>query len=265
MTRNSSATHRRRTLWGGHGAEAPALRGVASATPHYGELTINLLARGVEIIEGVIRHCTEMSIDRQYVDSHGQSEVAFAFCHLLGFQLLPRLKAIHSQRLYRPEAGQPDAYPRLQPVLSRPIDWELIEQQYDQMVKYATALRLGTANAEDILRRFTRNNAQHPTYRALAELGQACKTIFLCRYLRFPALRREIHEGLQVVENWNSANAFIYFARGGEIASNRVDDQEVAMLCLHLLQLSLVYINTLMIQRVLGEVEWQECWTASDW
>ena len=34
------------------------------------------------MIEGVIRHCTEMSIDRQYVDSHGQSEVAFAFCHL---------------------------------------------------------------------------------------------------------------------------------------------------------------------------------------
>ena len=32
------------------------------------------------MIEGVIRHCTEMSIDRQYIDSHGQSEVAFAFC-----------------------------------------------------------------------------------------------------------------------------------------------------------------------------------------
>jgi TnpA family transposase len=44
------------------------------------------------MIEGVLRHCTEMSIDRQYVDSHGQSEVGFAFCRLLGFQLLPRLK-----------------------------------------------------------------------------------------------------------------------------------------------------------------------------
>ncbi len=30
-------------------------------------------------------------IEKQYVDSHGQSEVAFAFCHLLGFQLLPHL------------------------------------------------------------------------------------------------------------------------------------------------------------------------------
>src|SRR5258708_4051177 len=32
-------------------------------------------------IEGVLPHCTDMEIDRQYVDSHGQSEVAFAFCH----------------------------------------------------------------------------------------------------------------------------------------------------------------------------------------
>ena len=63
------------------------------------------------MIEGVLRHCTEMAVDRQYVDSHGQSEVAFAFCRLLGFQLLPRLKAIHKQKLYRPEAGKPEAYP----------------------------------------------------------------------------------------------------------------------------------------------------------
>jgi Tn3 transposase DDE domain len=43
------------------------------------------------MIEGVIHHCTEMEVDRQYVDSHGQSTIAFAFCRLLGFQLLPRL------------------------------------------------------------------------------------------------------------------------------------------------------------------------------
>jgi hypothetical protein len=35
------------------------------------------------MIEGVLHHVTEMSVDRQYVDSHGQSEVAFAFCRLL--------------------------------------------------------------------------------------------------------------------------------------------------------------------------------------
>src|SRR5208337_1520342 len=106
------------------------------------------------MIEGVVHHCTEMEVDRQYVDSHGQSTVAFAFCRLLGFQLMPRLKAIHVQKLSRPDAGQPDAYKNLQPILTKPIDWELIRQQYDQMIKYVTAVRLGTAETESILRRF---------------------------------------------------------------------------------------------------------------
>jgi TnpA family transposase len=123
------------------------------------------------IIEGVLHHVTEMSVDRQYVDSHGQSEVAFAFCRLLGFQLLPRLKAIHSQKLYLPEDGNAMTYKNIEHVLIRSIKWDLIRQQYDQMVKYATALRLGTAQTEAILRRFTRNNVQHPIYKALAEVG----------------------------------------------------------------------------------------------
>lgn len=63
------------------------------------------------MIEGVLRHDTQMSVKKNYVDSHGQSEIAFAFCHLLGFELLPRLKAIYSQKLYRPSVGNADAYP----------------------------------------------------------------------------------------------------------------------------------------------------------
>jgi TnpA family transposase len=216
------------------------------------------------MIEGVIRHCTEMEIDRQYVDSHGQSTVAFAFCRLLGFQLLPRLKRIHKQRLYRPEAGRPDDYPNLQPVLTRPIDWELIRQQYDEMVKYATALRLGTAETEAILRRFTRANVQHPTYKALAELGRAVKTVFLCHYLNNLKLRHEIHEGLNVIEQWNSANDFVFFARKGELVSNRREDHEVSMLALHLLQNAMVYINTLMIQQTLAQPTWINRLTGTD-
>lgn len=217
------------------------------------------------MIEGVIHHCTEMEVDRQYVDSHGQSTVAFAFCRLLGFQLLPRLKAIHSQKLYRPEIGKADAYANLQQILTRPIDWELVRQQYDQMIKYTTALRLGTAETEAILRRFTKKNVQHPTYKAFAELGKAIKTIFLCHYLHCEELRREINEGLNVVEQWNGATDFVFFARRGELVSNRREDHEISMLALHLIQNCMVYINTLMIQKVLAQPHWQGRLTPRDY
>jgi TnpA family transposase len=55
------------------------------------------------------------------------------------------------------------------------------------MVKYVTAVRLGTAETESILRRFVRSNIQHPTYKAFSELGRAIKTIFLCQYLHSEA------------------------------------------------------------------------------
>jgi TnpA family transposase len=148
--------------------------------------------------------------------------------------LLPRLKGIHRPKLYRPIAGHPDAYPHLQTILERPMRWALLRQQYDQMIKYATALRLGTADADTILKRFTRSPFQHPTYRAITELGKAIKTVCLCQYLHEDALRRELNDGLQVVENWKSANDFIFFGKGGEIATNRFEDQELAMLSLHL-------------------------------
>jgi len=204
-----------------------------------------------------------MEIDRQYVDSHGQSTVAFAFCRLLGFELMPRLKGIGRQKLYKAEAGQ--SYSNLDSVMAlRAINWELIEEQLDTMVKHAAALKIGMADAESLLRRFTRKNAQHPAYKALAELGKAIKTIFLCRYLASEELRREIHEGLNVVESWNSTNGFIFYGNGGELATNRRENQEIGLLCLHLLQASLVYINTLMIQQVLDDARWLDRMTPRD-
>jgi TnpA family transposase len=71
-------------------------------------------------------------------------------------------------------------------------------------------------------------------------------------------VRREVQAGLNVIENWNSANGFILFGKGGELATNKLEDQELAVLSLHLLQICLVYINTLMLQQVLVEPAWRE-------
>ncbi len=90
--------------------------------------------------------------------------------------------------------GNPDAYPNLQPVLTRPIYRDLVRRHYDRMVKYATALRLGSRGSSG-------GAPMNPTYRALAELGKAVRTAFLCRYLRSEALRREVHEGLNTTES----------------------------------------------------------------
>jgi hypothetical protein len=56
----------------------------------------------------------------------------------------------------------------------------------------------------------------------------------------------------------------IFYGKSGELASNRRDQHELAVLSLHLLQAALVYVNTLMIQEVLAEPEWGEVLTVED-
>jgi TnpA family transposase len=69
-------------------------------------------AAGAAMSEGLVRHDTAMRVEQNFVDSHGQSEVALALCHLLGgARLMPRLKRITYARLDLPDTGMLSALP----------------------------------------------------------------------------------------------------------------------------------------------------------
>lgn len=130
------------------------------------------------VINGVLCRCTQMKVEKQFVDTCGQNGVALGFC-------------------------------------------------------------------------FTKAGVKHPNYRAFAELGRAVKTIFLCQYVQAEKLKRETHEGLNVIENWNGANSFIFYKRSVDFVTHRLDDQELTVLSLH--QENLVYVNLSLIQQALAD------------
>jgi TnpA family transposase len=207
----------------------------------------------IAMIEGLVKHATDMAVESNYVDSRGKSEVAFAFCHFLGIDLMPRIKQIKKERLYTPDKEIINNLPYLQNVIDRPINWDLIYEQYDEMVKHIVAIKEGTGSTESILRRFFSYNSTNPTYKAFIELGKACKTIFLCEYLTNEKIRTEVHEGLNVIENWNSINAFIAFGSKMEFQTNDPQILEIIVLCLHLLQNAVILSNTIMMDKIINE------------
>nr|WP_245974800.1 transposase [Thermomonospora umbrina] len=215
------------------------------------------------MVEGAMRHGTDMEVETNFVDSHGASFVGFGITRPLDFDLVARFKQINKMKLYLPGKGEDFSYPLLAAALTRPIRWDIITNNYDVLMKYATAIRLRTATTEALLRRFT-SETTHPAYAAMLEVGRAQRTIFLARWLRDRDLQRETESGLNVVENYNGVNDYIKFGKRGELASNRREEQELGMLCLHILQSALGLINTLMIQDTLALSEWEGVLTDAD-
>jgi TnpA family transposase len=142
----------------------------------YSQLKSCASSEAAAMLQGLLSHNTEMKIERHYVDTNGQSEVAFGFCRILGFELMPRFKNIYAQKLYLPDEASSELYPNLKPVLKGAINWELISRHYESLIKYASALKNGLVDAEILLRRFTANPPTDSVYSAMAELGRSVRT-----------------------------------------------------------------------------------------
>lgn len=209
------------------------------------------------MIQGILYHDTLMDISEISVDTHGQSVIGFAFSEFFHFDLLPRIKNINKQKLYCSSRSKKKSYTNLTDALaSDNIGWNKIRNHYREMVRYAAALKMRTVEPDVLMKCLSADNKSNPVYQALMEIGKASKTIFLCRYLSSEALRIDIHDRLNVVERVNGIMGFIFYGRLGELSTNNTNDQELSLLCLHLLQVCMVYINTILIQTALSDPKW---------
>ena len=110
------------------------------------------------MIKGVIDHDTAMNMNRVFVDIHDQSVLGFAVSYLLVFDLLPRFKGINTQKLCGVTSDDKNIYPNIAKVIKCTINWKLIEENYDEVLKYIVVLKLGIIEQSVLVKRFNKEN-----------------------------------------------------------------------------------------------------------
>ncbi len=202
------------------------------------------------VIDGVT-YSSSIKSDIHSTDTHGYTEAIFAIMYLLGIDFAPRIKNIKQAILYsfKPR-GHYDAL-GYKVLPGRYFNEKIIIEQWDNILRLITTIKLGEVNASQIFKRLNSYSRQHPLYCALKEFGRIIKTTFILRYFDDVELRQVIEKQLNKIELSNKFAKAISFDNNNEMQYGSKEEQEMVINCQMLIQNAIILWNELYLSQKL--------------
>ncbi len=204
------------------------------------------------VLDGLLANNTILKIKAHTTDTHGFTEIIFALCHLLGYYFMPRIRDLKDQQLYKAEKEKD--YGVFNPLLTKTADADIVEEQWDMMIRVTSSLKKRTAPAHVIVERLMNNSPNDRLTKAFINLGRIIKTEYILRYITDPELRRTVQLQLNKGEYRHKLPRRVFFADQGEFTTGDYAEIMNKASCLSLVSNAVLYWNTLRINNLVKDL-----------
>jgi TnpA family transposase len=203
-------------------------------------------SEAIYVLDGLLYHGSDLAIETHYVDTGGVSDMSFALCHLVGFQLVPRLRGLKDRKLYLFPGDTPPE--NLASLVGEPINVERIKANWNDILRLVTTIRSGQVRPSTLLAKLSAFPRQNGLALALRDIGRINRSIFLPQWWQNPEMRRNATAGLNKSEAQNTLARALFFNRLGELRDRTFESQFYRASGLNLLINAIVYWNTLYLE-----------------
>lgn len=186
-----------------------------------------------------------------HADTQGQSAAVFAFTHLLGIKLMPRIRNWKDLVLYRPHSDA--KYKHIDRLFTATIDWVLIERHWQELMQVALSIQAGTISSPLLLRRLGSESRKNRLYLAARELGNVVRTVYLLEWIGSRELRQEVTANTNKIESYNGFAKWLSFG-GDVIAENEPEEQQKRLRYNDLIASAVILQNTADMMRALRDM-----------
>src|SRR5260221_5844671 len=204
------------------------------------------------VLEGLLNQETGLHPKELMTDTASYSDMIFGLFHVLGYQFSPRLADVGEARFWRIDTSAD--YGVLNGLARQTIHHNLIKENWDDVLRVAGSLKLGTVNVTELLRALQGNGHPSTLAKAIAELGRIAKSLYLLSYIDDPAYRRRILIQLNKCASRHSLARATYFGQKGEVRQQHRDGQEEQLGALGVVVDAMVLWDTLYMNRALEEM-----------
>ena len=201
------------------------------------------------ILEGLLEQQTSLNPLEIMADTAGTSDMVFGLFWLLGYQFSPRIADIGDVRFWRMDAEAD--YGPLNGLARNRINSNLITDHWDDMLRVAGSLKLGTVHATDLMRALQRGGHPSALARAIGEVGRIAKSLYLLCYIDDEHYRRKILIQLNRGEGRHAVARVIFHGQRGELRQRYREGQEDQLGALGLVLNAVIIWNTTYTQDAL--------------
>ena len=209
-------------------------------------------SEAIYVLDGLLYHGSDLAIETHYVDTGGVSDISFALCHLVGFQLVPRLRGLKDRKLYLFPGDTPPE--NLASLVGEPINIERIKANWNDILRLVTTIRSGQVRPSTLLAKLSAFPRQNGLALALRDIGRINRSIFLPQWWQNPEMRRNATAGLNKSEAQNTLARALFFNRLGELRDRTFESQFYRASGLNLLINAIVYWNTLYLEPTFAQL-----------
>ena len=221
----------------------------------HGIVVPGTLRDSIFVLEGLLEQQTGLNPTEIMTDTSGMSDMVFGLFWLLGYQFSPRLADAGEAVFWRLDKGAD--YGVLNDLARGYVNPHRIEQHWDDMMRIAGSLKLGTVHASELIRTLLKSERPSSLAQAIIEAGRINKTLYLLNYVDDEDYRRRILTQLNRGEGRHSVARAICHGHHGEIRKRYREGQEDQLGALGLVTNALVLWNTIYIQASLDHLRQQ--------
>lgn len=218
----------------------------------HGIVVPGTLRDSIFVLEGLLEQQTSLNPVEIMTDTAGASDMVFGLFWLLGYQFSPRLADAGESVFWR--ADKTAAYGVLNDLARSCVNTQKIEQHWDDMMRIAGSLKLGTVQASELIRSLLKSDRPSSLAQAIIEAGRINKTLYLLNYVDDEDYRRRILTQLNRGEGRHAVARAICHGQRGEIRKRYREGQEDQLGALGLVTNALVLWNTIYIQAALDHL-----------
>jgi TnpA family transposase len=211
------------------------------------------LRDSVGLLELVLGQNTAIKPREIMTDTAGYSDIIFGLFALLGYQFSPRIADMGSSKLWRFDSHAD--YSVLNDLTKNKLREELIAKYWDDMLRMAGSLKLGTINPTNLIRMLQRSGKPTMLGKATGEFGRIFKTIHHLSVMDDPDYRRRILTQLNMGESEHSLKRTLLFWKKGELYQATREGQEDQLYALSLVTNCIIIWNTIYIEAACKAME----------